>query len=667
MDTLTIIFVMILIIALTGYLIYRNYDEYSTLENFTSQSSLSIYQTNNIDKDLDYKYTKLNSPYHLNSKIIQKSDWNGIWLNEDSNNKYTIAMVQINNVVILTLTQYRIVNVSSTTGTVSDSFTDIIRNSNVNTFLFMGKLNIEQNSFVIQKILYKDHNGISNLIDIETIDSIKDYMSSIGIPVSQDNEKIDMSLIGFPVIQYNTNIDTSKPLVTGNLSIDNGVKYLNIKFLNTAQPIVFIHKYSYSGYTHNGNTIYDYPFMNEYIKDIAPFVEANSNLVENFDGSSTPTTSDNPYKKYSYVNYTPFKCPTGKKQCKINKTGIDATSYTYNNLNINGCCDINSVDTNSLYTGDVTNSDKYCYYNLTDPNSDLPRCPKYNEIFVYNNHTIPSYLMNTENKSLKVCKYLDFFTNNSGMNAILCYVTDLTNIQTLNYQYFGLSKGESSLTLQYDITQNKLNTSLAPYKSTTTNKINSTDTRSFFNKLELSSSFDNDTDFSVNDYIKTTPNTVTSSMLPCLWDINYTPEGDRYNLVNSCPFTLSTASIYNTQKKYVNCNDDGTINLSMFGNGSSQNLYMQDFKIISNYSPKINATSTEEEKPASYYAITTNIRTNNGLYLVPSNEISGFGTNSSMIKLSDRPEINGKWLILGFPLNRITDIKDILTDYVFRK
>jgi hypothetical protein len=105
-------------------------------------------------------------------------------------------------------------------------------------------------------------------------------------------------------------------------------------------------------------------------------------------------------------------------------------------------------------------------------------------------------------------------------------------------------------------------------------------------------------------------------LYPCVWSINKNSNG---NILNSCPITLSTSSLYNTPVKYVEFNTNGDIALSLYPGGINQNLYITNSKIIKSTPTNV--------------IMTCNIKNNAGLYLIPSLEKSGFSNNSGIINL----------------------------------
>jgi hypothetical protein len=275
-------------------------------------------------------------------------------------------------------------------------------------------------------------------------------------------------------------------------------------------------------------------------------------------------------------------------------------------------------------------------------------------------------------------------------SAILCYVTNLGNVQTLNYQFFGSLPEQSTLTVQYDVMNNILNNTniinnyiqteteteeedssssyvslnnLPKYRNSITNYGSVlSDMTVINNAISMTNCIENNkvagspTTLTnscitscqnyVNSYVKSSSN---PKLMPAVWQINYNVSN---NLTNDCPFTLSTSQNYNTPVKYVEYNNNGTTNLSLYSDGNKQKLFMENANVIN--------------KTNNVIVITTNLRANNGLYLLPSSSYGGFSNNSNIVTLSSSPNPNGKWFVIGFPLNNMNNLLTTLnTNVIF--
>jgi hypothetical protein len=572
-----IVLLIFLIIFLSSYLIYRNYQDYNVLEKFSTQSSLSTYFQNNIDSD-DYQK-------NINSFHVKDNKWNGIW--RDNDNNVNAQFLEVNDKVIIVLSNSDITNI------------DLSGNSPecTNLFIGIGNLNHNKNIFIVAKVICNSYQN--NILRIG---------SDSGLCFSGEIKHIDKIPNNSTIMLY--------PCELGN---------------NVNKITLSLYK-RFEGYTEE-----NYPRLSGYLNKIAPFIQENPII-----------SGDDVFK------YTDKVCPTNTTPCKDTKSGYNDLTYEIDGKEYNACCNKdNNRTTNCFYNMEFTGSGNV---------PSIPKCPNTPTLNYYNNYSSSFYLQGTNGgNSLNICDYLDFFTNTPGNVAILCYVTNLKNVQTLSYQFFGVKEGENALTTQYDIMNSKLNSkdgSLDNYRNgfnifkgvsmtnciEESNKNNAVETI-----LECVSNLDNDIKKNIP------PNNINNTILPTIWEIN---SGQTYNLVNSCPFTLNTSILYNTKStpiKYIECNDDGNINMSVNNGGNNQNLYMRDIAVLNTGLPNSN----------NYYAIATNIVSNKGLYLIPEDNVSGFYNNSTVVNLSNTPNLNGKWLILGFTLNKLGDLKDIIDTYTF--
>ena len=341
-------------------------------------------------------------------------------------------------------------------------------------------------------------------------------------------------------------------------------------------------------------------------------------------------------------------CPTGTSPCMNNDNGIDLT--TYGNIPFNACGNPISEEDN---TCDTTT----CVFYNPSPNG-IPSCKKETKTYDYNNFSLYGEL-----NSNKKCE--QFNSLKGGLSFILCYITNVGNVETLNYQYFGAN--ESSLTTQVDKMNYLLNNcspnTLLPYyrglildsQDNTDNPelINAFSFTNFFEKNEKGSNVKNiiqDGILTCKNYVNNySPSNSNKQLEPALWDIKI----NQNNM--SCPIELSTSVLYkSTTVKYpdFNNNNNNTIPLSIYK--GSQPLFLEHAKLIKDITPL-------NQPNQHFIALTTNIRTNNKLYLIPSS-VSGFSNNSSTVKLEEHPDKNGKWLILGMKLKNITELNGVLKD-----
>lgn len=595
------ILLILLILILIIYLLYKNLQEYKILENFSSKS---IEYKKSFDSD-DY-LNQNNYTFEGYKKNISNNlhNWNGIWQNIDI--PINAQFLQINDKIIIVLG--------------NPNFTQLYNNSQngninsdkcINMFIGLGQLNTQQNIFYIKKVLCNMYNNPVLGIGNNNNDDTNTYFSG----TINDN-----------IITLIPNISNSTNNIQLNLkeSFTNGITY---------------------------DSLVNYPYLNIYAKEIAPFV------------SAYPI----PYK--SYYTSSLFQCPDNTKLCVNQTNGLAKTSY----FNIKGnACGIPDSQKNNICNNNVT-----CLINPpTNPLNNIPACniqPQINQSINFN--SVAMSMNPTDLNNLDICSTLSYFSSNYCNAVILCYISNIGNVQTLNYQFFGSLPNESSLTLQYDTMNNILNNkstiNLQKYRniisSVNGNSIptNMQQLNPIIKGLSFTNCLTNSNITKTTDLISNCASTCTKyinnytssksngNLLPAIWQINI---NKKYNLVNSCGFTLSTFNGYNSPTKFVQCNNDGTINLSLYSGGIDQNLYFDGLNNITEIDPLPNPP---------FVALTANIRSNNGLYLIPNSSIGGFSNNSHIVSLQNEPEPNSKWLILGFSLNSLNNLTSIINSFSF--
>jgi hypothetical protein len=361
-------------------------------------------------------------------------------------------------------------------------------------------------------------------------------------------------------------------------------------------------------------------------------------------------------------------CRTGDP-CKVTYQGISdsATQQTLNNLSYNSCA--TSVNTDGTCSTAPSCVFYYGEGNPTYNNITIPRCSQNYQI----NGTlgfVGSYAINNlADSSRSTCNVGRLFGTNAFNSCILCYISNVGNVATLNYQFFGTSPNESSLTVQYDIMNQILNSQNTGFSLNSVRSSinlysipsNDVDTEEEISEFINSLSFTNTVYMNntvgnvenllsnslntakniVNSYIATNSN---NSLMPAIWQIN---QSSNNSSLSSCPFVLSTSNLYNTPVKYVEYNLDGTTNLSLYGNGDNQIFLMDNINLIGTNS--------------RFALATLNIKTTTSLYLIPSQDNNGFSNNSNLVNLTTNPEINGKWLMIGFNLNSLSQLNSMMS------
>lgn len=431
-------------------------------------------------------------------------------------------------------------------------------------------------------------------------------------------------------------------------NFDNSQNSLSTYFQNNVDYDEIKYKNKHSNIT---NKLWDGIWKNTDLNIYARFIQNNDKLLIAISSSTTPsstTSVDSPSQPTCTDNL--FEC-IGQLNNSYNMFYIKGVPVC-NNFSISG------YDLTAL-NGSIKNNSVTLFYNSTSPSPIIltkekglvesspymkavsPNVNSYSILPISYLSTdgiqdymniAPSFLQSSYTGSnLNICDRFNF------TSCIICYITNIGNVQTLNYQFFGSSSEESSLTVQYDMMNNILNGLLTSYRNMS---IPDNKAISFTNCIENIKTPSTQTVQEICENAKYTyvPSVSNNNLYPAIWQINIPPSHN--NTLNSCSFTLSTSQLYNTVPKYVEFNDDNSTNLSLFNGGIRQELILENSNII---------------KEGDVTVITTNIKTNNNLYLIPGS-INGVSNNSTLVQLASNPEQNSKWLILGFNISNINDL-----------
>ena len=568
MNSLFIILSVIIILTFF-YLIYRNNQYNKILESFdnSTQNSLSTFFQNTVDNN------SLNNKNVYNGLNINKDDynpskvdWNGIW--KDVNGQIYSQIINLNDKILIAFSRTDLQKLLENNDNISSLTCPL------NTFIGLGNLNKEKNTFILYKIICNSF-----------FTSIKE--NNLSGTIDKSNTNCTLNIYG-----YNMPLNLTKEV---SLNDQSGNFYKNSLYLHKIAPYIT-----------------NYPMM-------------HPNKLK--------------YKEFMCKNSSP---------CKVTNLGL---GDAFDKSNINACGNPISVDNNTC-----RGTPKCLWYTPAPPG--YTTCESSQQIYDYSNFAGINTMYNMNNTSLEICDHINLF--NVFNSSILCYITNLGHVQTLNYEFFGTLKNENNLTMQEDLMGKLLNMDnglLYKYKKLINKNNLNIDIKlkasSFTNCVELndnSSTIEEISDKCLQTLKKiVSPSKDKNSDLhPCVWSIN---KNNSNSSINSCPITLATSSLYDTPVKYVEFNDNKTGSLSLYSGGNNQNVYLVNSKIVSIRESNI--------------MMTCNIKTNNGLYLIPSLEKSGFSNNSSIINLEKKPEMNGKWLIIGFDLKKINDLNKILSSNIF--
>ena len=729
-DILLIILLIAIIIFALFYLINNNNKENNILESFSQQNSLSTYYQQTVDaneRDSDYANNKFNK--YIATTNINTKYWDGNWLLTTTPSALYFSFLQVNDQIVINIskTLYNSNNTTSlnmSTGDnkqcYPDTFVGIASLNKSGKYFILNKiicntLNIDVN--VTDKKLF----GYINLELAEATTIITaarasatvartaattartEARTALGIAQRKRAEATARRAVAIAATGSSTAASTAaaataaetaartaattaataetaattaetaaataETAVTAAVTAATGYASLSIKSkdINTYEysnsPLLSIKK--------NTNFIYDttssYLFLSSYINPIPLYnneYTANTDVCDN----SSFNIGSNTYTKNQLKN------------CYIEDiAGIPIKGEIGANTYGTGCSKSSEVITGTSSNGTTYNKcsskpTETCLINMpTSTTNSTPikvsgytNCTTIFDIdrkFMSNlNHG----LYDTYNENYGICSYLNKFSNKTFNSAIIMYVSDLTNVQTLNYEYFGQGADKSNLTMQTDIATNFmgkiLNTLRGYIKNTGQTDAQLKDALSLTNCFESSDSSEiystisnnckNSTNTTFNDSILN--NVIPSEyknnnppIKPLIWNLNI----DNINS-SSCTFSLSSSNLYKKENqwvKYAEFNPSkNKTNISLYKGGINQSIILENASIVA----ENNLSET-----GKYILLSGNLKTSDPKkYLIPSNVKSGFFNNSSTINLQNNVNNTGKWVILGFNLAYNSDL-----------
>jgi hypothetical protein len=250
-------------------------------------------------------------------------------------------------------------------------------------------------------------------------------------------------------------------------------------------------------------------------------------------------------------------------------------------------------------------------------------------------NTLSQYITTNNNNSYKLCSLINNINNNNKTLAYIFYINDFINIQSLDYNFWGIGKNDSNLALKNTNLAYSLALKIKKYMKDYTGdpydyakQISSYMYCGDSNYKDLN--FTQETNNLKNNFNNNKNNNSSNKktpVVPIVWTISST-----YN-TSTCYISLAAAPDKNNTVKYPVFNSDGSINMSINDGGTNQELIFEDITTIKNES--------------NYFISTGYFRTNDLLYMVSNNTNKTLQGDNS-VKLVSKPSPNGKWVIIGF-------------------
>lgn len=119
---------------------------------------------------------------------------------------------------------------------------------------------------------------------------------------------------------------------------------------------------------------------------------------------------------------------TNSTPCKVNNMGL---GQAFDNMDINAC----GIPTSGL--NNICKDTPQCIWYSPAP-SGYKTCEFTKTAFDYSNFAGINAMYNLNNNNLSICDQIKFFGKNGFNSAILCYVSNLGEVQTLNYEFLEL-------------------------------------------------------------------------------------------------------------------------------------------------------------------------------------------------------------------------------------
>ena len=147
----------------------------------------------------------------------------------------------------------------------------------------------------------------------------------------------------------------------------------------------------------------------------------------------------------SDFSFNELYCQNGTNPCYNNNSGIKYT--TYSGLNYNACGTTVSESDNTCATTS-------CLLNNSNI-GNIPMCDINVKLNDYMNHRVFSEISQKTGSTLNLCSHIE--TIKKCNSYIICYISNVGNVYTLNYQFIGILPEQNNLTIQVDIMNEKLN------------------------------------------------------------------------------------------------------------------------------------------------------------------------------------------------------------------
>jgi hypothetical protein len=499
------------------------------------------------------------------------------------------------------------------------------------------------------------------------------YLKNKNVNKEIDNVNKEIEGFDYNLVPQSTQQSLSVYDINPTDSNTRGINYDNTKF-NSTGTIQESRTSGWNGYWISGNLYMSILQINDLLLLSVNTINVSSTapyekIIQNTNGTLTGTTSVKPSGTFT----TGLNCPLNNftAVCQLNFVRIKFyiknnsniycnTLSTFNNT-LTGYISGNTINVNYTVNGKketivfnkdtkmnnsyINNSSKYSIEEtkLINPYPQIPASQlSYNSTSFENKNTfmpiniLSQYITNDNNNSYKLCSLINNINSNNKISAYIFCIDNFINVQSLDYNFWGVRKNESNLALKNTNSAYLLSLKLKSYING--NNINSDSVSNYAQQIssymycgspqstnfmqetsDLKTSFNNNkSNSSLN---KNTP------VVPIVWNISSSYKS------STCYISLSSVSDKNNTEKYATFNGDGSVNMSINKGGVNQELIFEDISTIKN--------------EPNYFISTGYFRTNDLLYLV-SNSSTKTIKGDNTVNLVSKPSPNGKWVIVGF-------------------
>ena len=618
---LSVVIILSILYLIIRFLKSGNTEYFSPNSDSTSIQSSSTLFKSTVDKDeLSDTAINTNTITNMNNQLLKnKIVWNGYWKNYNEKNEpqYFAGLVQNNDQVILTMNYVSVKNsMTFPTPTSSDY--------SLNQFIGICQLNYNRNFWVLKKI-------ISNTISADIVKSTKiGFIENKLIGYFDENNNLCIVSIDYNAATVIRD-DTSVKFIFSKYSemkSDTNTGYLDASQIASSLPLI-------------GDTTFTSDPNLNLCQRIYPNLPQQSIYQCTVDGvnSKIPVCATN-------SEYNPYidseNEPEFNKICTITNPSdilcsFDAAKFgTYNGTTLSQCSFDNvTINQQTSFSPIIPLTNSSVFNGLTDTNGKI----------YYNN----------------ICNVFNNMNNASIDNYLILHVDKLNTMRSLGYEFFGVKEDESYLTL------NETKISI-PFKRFFMNSVPNFIMRG----LDISKlSYYNSILFSADKYDKK----MVANIIPTGFsdflsfidnnksfkkpfkpdDIKTYPNPQPWNIIpignsTSCAFRLKSIEINKQIEKFPQFNNNNTTTMSLEKDGINQALVMEDFNLI--------PSGTDN----NMFICSGNLKTNHSKYLSVGDRVLKGLNNGIVVSLKDKPDFDGKWIVIGYNSKAITNIYSTLAN-----